>query len=1018
MTRAITPTEQYIMRQNGQWSLLGLFIVKPAVVATMYVNGVFPTNDNVGYCIFDNAVSGSVSALQANNLTGWLGSTPGAYDLGMFRVMNIYYGSGSASTSGSIAVGLTSEVQWQDNAYITLVLDYGVWPKTSIFDPTSGIFLCDNDKAYTDQHLYLAPVPIMGPDALLYIPPGGTSPSLALDATKSWTPVSGSTAPPVNYYNWASSGSGVILVGANTATPTATFTLPGVYDLECTAGTGSGSNARFTTGHRVVAVYSDANPLLTQFTLDECRGDVNDGGWTFTVTMYGQADLGSVVDRAKVFLGTQDFYGGSPINLGPLAGYENLIASGWIDGQTIEFNPELSTVKFTVHGPAYWLAHVSSWPAGIRDVTGNPTQWNEYNNFTEDAFYWHVIRWRSTASEVMDCFPSGDMVRMVGSTAPWGTIWGQITQVGQSRRLLQPYANRYGQVYFMPPTKYVLNQFRTQVPVVMDVNKLDWRDSIEAERRTVQEVAYQDTTAMTWDGTNPNGFRAGAWGTAAGRFGSMENTTELYVSAVTSGSYGALFGQQVGTNKMAGLLLAAANNPLPSITVPMSANNRFLDIAPNQFFTLSMAASDSPRGLALYGQNVAPNQISYSWDPESGYLAVDIVGEGATVPIDGYPLPFYTGGDIQNPPNTPTPPNGNNTIPNIPPPPWYTGPCTSGTSNPNKPLTIPINATVYSTSTSGSAIFIPWHGKITSIYASHRTVLTLLESTFTSSVPTPGPSDWVSTGNMYGVTIQGCDSSGTPILTAIAAGSVAGYYDGLYNGQRSFVFTNGSAVEVYGFLITAVPGSVTYTWTPTSGSPIIVMSGSPLYYFSSNQMGWTGNSSLSGSTGGYNVGILYSNSGSSANYEYYLESMGDGNDMTYYGDGQHAYHAKSWGFYHSTDNIGMGTLYFGPGGRYIGYTDGIPTYDSGFTDPMWMYFFDQIESTDGYNFRGYFGARKAYFSFMSIYPPWNWGYAWMSVIYNQSYKVGIAQLSGSAVNNTKATLYQLTVFNWCRYSDP
>jgi hypothetical protein len=1013
MTRPITAPEQSLLRQVQQFSKLGLYIVSPPVVLQAQVLAAPASNDNVGSIQFYNVIAGSAGAIMAYNQTGWLGSTPGAYDLGTFRLISISFMGGSSGAVGTLKIGLTSEVQWQTNAYITIVNEYGLFPKTSILDINTGNMLIDNDQAYTDQHYYLNPIPIMGPDALLYLQ--GGSVSLALDASPSWVPVGGS-GDTVSTWLWACSGSGATFTSGSVANPTITFTLPGVYDVSCTVGT---TASRYTTGHRVVAVYNDANPLLTMLTLDECRGDVDSGGWSFQVTMYAQAALPAIVDRAKVFLGTQDYYGGSPANLGPYPGYENLIAVGWIDGQTIEYNPEQSTVQFTVDGPAYWLNMIMSWPAGIIDVTTNPTNWNQYKNFNVDAFYWHVIRWRSTASEIMDCYPSGDTVRMVGSTAPWGTVWGQITQVGQSRRLIQPYSDRYGKVYFMPPTKFVLSFLRTSIPVVMEVAKLDWRDTVEIQRQTVQQVSYQDTTAMTWDGTTPNGYRAGAWGTAAGRFGAMQNTTELYVSANTSGSYGALFGQQSGTNKLAGLLLASANNPLPSVTVPLAANNRFIDIAPNQFFSLSIAAADNPRGFTMQSQYMVPNQVNYTWDSKSGVLLADVTAEGNTIPIDGYWLPFYSGDDTPLPPSTPTPPVNSIGPGNTPP--WFPGaPCSLGLKT-TQAVTIPINKTIQTIGGGAVSVYLPWHGKIRPSSAVYPTIINLYESTYTTTSASPGVADWVPTGNMYGVTVQGCNISGSPIITAVAAGSAA-YYDGTVSGVRPFIFTSGSMVEVYGFLITAISGGTSYTYAP-SGSPIVA-SGSPLYYYAgSNQNQWTGNYNNSGSTGGVNMAPYCGPIGGSV-AEYYIETTGGPNDQYYFGDGQHTYHTQSWGVYASVDwplpHIGNGV--YGSFGRLINYSDGAVVYDSGFSLSLygaayWTAFFDHVDTTDGYNLRGYFNSQNSAFSVASIYPPLNWGYAWASVSYGQSWKIGIASKVLSGTLSTRVQLAQMSILNWCRYTD-
>jgi hypothetical protein len=557
-----------------------------------------------------------------------------------------------------------------------------------------------------------------------------------------------------------------------------------------------------------VYVWSDATPPVTDFTLESAQGDWSTGGWEFKVKLYDQAQLENVLPRSKVFLCAQNYYNDVPLNMGPLAGYENIVATGWIDGESISFNPEQSTVNFTVQGPQWWLDHIASWPAGIRDVTGNPAEWNEYKNFTYDAFLWHIIRWRCTVSEIMDVFPSGNTVRQVGATAPWGTIWSQITQVGDSKLLIHPCFNRYGQLYTQIDTNYLTNTARAGVPTVMDLTDADWRDTIEIEWRTIQEVGFMDLSGMTWNGTSANGYRAGSWGTAVGRYGKMEKRTELCVSSEATG--------QTETNELAGILLGQMNNDFPRITVPLLGNNPFFDICPNQYGTITVEENDTPRRIVLTEKKFIPRTITLEWDKDSGLLSTTIMGEGANTPAHGFYLPFFTGPLYTPPPIRPrnpwSPRKGLR-------PPKIGNLCTNLMAPATGPYTVPINKTVQTYG--GIASYdIPFHAKLRAGDSLNPTKISVYYTAYVSTLSSPGDSDWTTSPNQVNMRVDALNASGSPIA---AAGSFV--YTGPAQGYRTFTFTPPVATEIFGFRLTAIEAESEPTWE-ASGS--VLASGSML----------------------------------------------------------------------------------------------------------------------------------------------------------------------------------------------
>jgi hypothetical protein len=788
--RAITAPELAILRSEGQFSRLNLAIVNPSVVWVARVNGTPVSNDMVGFVPWIDATFGDVNSLQYG-MTVLVGSSAGDGSKGEARFLSASGSIISGSTvvaTNAINIGFTSEIAFADGDYLTAIDEYGLWPKQAIF--AGGVFFCDNNTPYTNQHDpdALRPVPVLGPDIVLYM--SGSSVSYTPDAGDSWV-LSGSVVS----YAWSFapyvSGSPAIS-GSATATPTVTFYATGAYTIGCTVTTNNGISA---TGRRVVYVYSDLAPLVSQFSPESCQGDWKDGGWSFEATMYAQAEQATVRDRAKVFLLAHDFIAtsgsgvsGSPVSIGPLAGYENIVATGWIAGETIQWNPELSTVKFAVRGPHWWLGHVASQQAGIVDTNETPTNWNFYQNLTYDAFLWHIITWRCTAGEVMDVYPSGDTRRIVGTTAAWGTIWAQLSQVGSTKFLIAPACNRFGQMYNQQDTNYLPAASRASVPTVMDVTKADWQDTIEIERRTVPEVAFMDCGGFSWDGASdtPSAFRSGAWGTAVGRHGRMDRRLE---NALT------VAGGQAECNALAGILLGYENNKLPSIGLQLASFNRFFDICPNQYGQFSLAAGDTPRGITLTDQKFVPRSIAFVWDADTHAPYVEITAEGQSETPVGYYLPFYNGRlefRIPEFPNFPWSPTQRAIRPGRNP-----GTCTAPSAPANGPYEMFFSTTLSDEGDLSASK--PFRCKIRAGDADNPSFMTLRCTTYTSQSISE-PYTWYEEPNGDTFTVDALDTNGN----VVASGSVVPY-TGPAQGDRIINFGPVDASEVWAFRVT-IPG--------------------------------------------------------------------------------------------------------------------------------------------------------------------------------------------------------------------
>jgi hypothetical protein len=584
-------------------------------------------------------------------MTLWVGSTPGTYDKGQARVKSM---SGS-----SIVIGESSDIAWSASGssldYLTIVDDYFLWAKRMAFD---GTLWSIEGVPYYNQYSVCDPVPVLGPQVCVLKLTGATV-VFHPTAADSW--VVGSS---IAGYAWTAPGS-LSIANSGSASPTITYNAPGVYRYSCTV---TAANGQTNVGHRLVYVWDETHLPIDQFNLDSCSGQREGGGWTFQVTMYDQSSASLVRNRALCVLFSEDYYGSSGSSIGPLAGYENVWAEGWIDGESINTNPEQTKVQFTVEGPAGWLQKIADYPASLTDPalmssaeTSMPTEdWIWMPQMTVDAAIWHLVHWRSTVDMVIDVYKTGDTRHATACSAQMDSLWAQMTQFSGITILASPECNRFGQLIMDIDCQYLAVADRTNIPVVMDLTKADWEyvesmgGGLELTRITSPVTGMTDADGYFWNSTT-NQYealiaRSGGFGLR--QFGAMKTKSSLF------------FADQAQANSIAGLLQAKDNNEYPKIAFTLAQNNRFFDIAPCQYFTLTVAAGDTQSRVSFTAKRFIPRVVSYKWDNSEqggGMLTVSIEAEAEVFPENAIaapmPLnPFVNGIAPYKPPhNTPPP---------------------------------------------------------------------------------------------------------------------------------------------------------------------------------------------------------------------------------------------------------------------------------------------------------------------------------------------------------------------------
>lgn len=620
MARAATAPELALFRTPGQWSKLRAAIFEPSVIYSARINQVFSSWDGVVEITYDTG-SGTLANVLPD-MTLLIGSSAGAHDVGIVRIRD--------KDSDTFFIGETSDIKYADNHFLTVIDDFGLWARHVLI--SAGVPFMDGGLAYSDQHTNFDPTPIMGSHRVLKLT--GASISAQFSAAGSYALDSTITG-----YSWSAPGSSSSS-GMTTATPTITWNTVGwklVY-LTLTA-----ANGKTFFGVRYVYIWNDNNPPSSA-AIGECRSDVESGGWSFDLTLFDNVDLDTVRDHALVILFAEDYYGDTQQSIGPVVGCENIVVTGWIARESIEWDPEQGQVHFTGYTAQFWLSQIPSYPDGVELVTGVPAAWTEMQGLTVNKGLFHFLRWRTTATRVMDVFLTDDTkyTKEVSSLAQ--NLWEQLREMAFLQIYARPGVNALNQLYIEVHPQLVPEASRTW-PTVMTITEEDWEGQIDLERVTMNEVAAVSLSGVA---VNESGVGTAYFSLSAGHvfshYGKPDIQDRLLVSS------------QSQANTLCGLYFSWRNNPYPDIPIVLAANNRLIDCFPRQKCLITIVSADTPRGIA-YSGGIIPTSVALVPDPETGYLHTEVTFEAETgltaniIAVDG---DVPGSGDISVPPPLPS----------------------------------------------------------------------------------------------------------------------------------------------------------------------------------------------------------------------------------------------------------------------------------------------------------------------------------------------------------------------------
>lgn len=553
---------------------LGVFV--PPVVIAAQVNS--PSIAKGALTIpYNNVTQGSYLAVEYD-MTMYVGSTPGGKDLGRVRVRS--------ATSSQFTIAENDHIKWSDDVYVTVVRFWEVWGVYPFIDMDNGspVFYKDRDIAYTNQNVQMDPIMHAGAHRALF-----EHESVNWSSSGSFSPVGAS----LTGYNWHFQGG--VPTGSTSAHPNnINYPEAGFFTTKLT---GTDSNGKSYSTYRHVMVFDTPTGNIKNWGFESPpAGDRGSGGYTIKLWVREPANIDDFVDGALVVIFEDQWFGSTKRRGTKFVGY--------ISDESISYNAVTSKLTFTAKSVTGIAASRDTFSAAL-DSTANPGNWTQMHDITVDKAAAHFLRWHSTMLRVCDFHITGDGRLIQFADYPRGPVYNVLRDLYSSAILANVVADRQGLVYAEIDLNYMDTGTPRNVAVSMDFDRIDWMNEPSIVRVQQPSVSYVELGGVYYSGDGTHSY--GAWLSGA------PGDIPAYFGSPHSPVTGLAIDSQDDLNVLSGLFYADVASEFPEVNVEF-AGNYDLDIAPQKWARMSIAAQDTWRRLVWNRKRLIPQAISWMYD--------------------------------------------------------------------------------------------------------------------------------------------------------------------------------------------------------------------------------------------------------------------------------------------------------------------------------------------------------------------------------------------------------------------
>jgi len=593
------------VRTRPHRTKLWLSVYQPDVILACQLNNAGATQ-GIRLLAYDEVTEGSYTNVKYDQVM-YVGTTPGGSDKGRIRVR-------SASNT-IITVAENTYINWADDDYLTIVDFYEIvsrFPRIiqNPADETQTIWYKDYDIAYSNQNTKNGAFICMGSHYAgfvendVYYSASGT--------------VHVNTGTSLGYY-WSFEGG--TPSGSTALTPGyISYATPGHYTTQLSV---SGSNGSADVSYRHVSIYDrpgegDNTPILT-WELAKVSGSRGAGGYRTTIRIREEVPTDEIRDGSLVVIFSDDWYGDTKISLdNNIENRGSIFFVGYVVDGTINFDYANNYIEFEVESPTGIAKLCEAFSVSIEDIDDPvaraneqpgyyPSPWTLLPGLNVSKALYHYIRWHSTLFKCADFqflnleddrriqYADFDRESLYSAMNELinGALWGNIT------------SDLQGKIWAEVDTQRRSGETNS----IFVVDNQDWVGDVSIEEILSAQVSFIEGGGIHYSGFTGSStpYLAGAPGESPGYRGKIQRIQGLALSS------------QNDLNSLIGIIYSFENRKYPGVRLKMAGNYRFLDIAPQIRYPISIPASKNPRGNAI-NESFYIENAGWTYDPRKEQL--------------------------------------------------------------------------------------------------------------------------------------------------------------------------------------------------------------------------------------------------------------------------------------------------------------------------------------------------------------------------------------------------------------
>lgn len=609
MATLVSSGNQTKQRSDGHKSDFFLSVFQPATLLSAQVNGSF--SQGATSIDFDNGTSSDTSRIKA-------GQTLRVTIAGKVFKVIITGVSGLSGSSPNISgtIGIyANAIFWTNDAVVEILEIYEPLIIPPTFDAGTGIST-KRLQTYTNQGTQINPFGRMGPHRFGFLT--GASKTFNINSTG----VAMAPGASISTYAWEATGGSI--ASPSSQNTTIDISATGQYWL---GNTFTDSNSKTFAGRRAIFLHSpdptDADYPYVDFIASGTGIRWQDSA-SMTITVHGVADFSQFIDGALVAIWRQDTYGATAGHISLISDDDGVLWQGYILEDSIVYDWNHGTVTFKAGNILEVMKRLPLQGLSIH-AERSPAFWFQYDyRLTIDRIIHWLLWWHSNILELADWTPSGDTEYKKLFKFNDGTLFSQVQDIA-GKRTGRMACNKAGQLFFERDINKLSETDRDAVDDYFTIQNTDWRENITIKRRHQNQVSVVRLTGFNFDGETITKICAIA--------------PSRKVRAPSGGSAmsidGLVLADDAEARLLSGRFLAIANNDIAEVRIDMAGNYSVLDVVPQRWLIMSLAPSDTPRGLTWTNVKLVPRDITFNLDQVNGGLLTSVVLEPEAEGPDG-----------------------------------------------------------------------------------------------------------------------------------------------------------------------------------------------------------------------------------------------------------------------------------------------------------------------------------------------------------------------------------------------